>query len=126
MIAPELLKHQDEFARVSGGLPVVATLDELPADGAMHLWPEGELLARRLDDRRYVAVAPRLFTWALLWGHVDNRHGFVEHWCYPSLFAAVAAAACWDGTGDPVGWVRHPRTGRRRRDGDESREYVEP
>ncbi len=32
----------------------------------------------------------------------------------------------WEGEGEPTGWFRHPRTGRRRPDGDPEREYVMP
>jgi hypothetical protein len=39
--------------------------------------------------------------------------------------AAVLAAHEWDGTGEPVGWMRHPQTGRRRPDGDPAREYIQ-
>lgn len=48
-----------------------------------------------------------------------------DAWCYPSIRSAIRAAAQWDGQGDPPdGWHRHPRTGRRRKDGDPSTEEV--
>ena len=37
---------------------------------------------------------------------------------------AVATLETWDGVGEPTGWMRHPTTGRRRPDGDPSKEYV--
>jgi hypothetical protein len=40
--------------------------------------------------------------------------------------AAVAALIAWDGKGEPEGWFRHPMSGRRRPDGDASREYTHP
>ena len=33
-------------------------------------------------------------------------------WLYPDLPTAVAAAQAWDGTGEPLGWCRHPVSGR--------------
>ena len=38
--------------------------------------------------------------------------------------AAVVALALWDGTGEPEGWMRHPTSGRRRPDGDKTKEYI--
>jgi hypothetical protein len=37
---------------------------------------------------------------------------------------AVRELNRWDGQGEPQDWFRHPKTGRRRPDGDPSREYV--
>lgn len=30
----------------------------------------------------------------------------------------------WDGGGEPTGWMRNPKTGRRRPDGDAAQEWV--
>lgn len=51
------------------------------------------------------------FTYAIrsdvdLWG-IGNR------WCYKGYAKAKAAFDAWDGTGEPLGWHRHPDTGRR-------------
>jgi hypothetical protein len=114
-------------------LPVVAKLGDLPGDGAWAYWlePIGDdqythRLARRLDDNRYVAVLPLLFTWGVVVGRVVDETGYDDRWCYSSLEAAVAYATVWDGDGEPEGWHRHPPTGRRRPDGDPTKEYVNP
>lgn len=38
----------------------------------------------------------------------------------------MSALEEWDGTGEPEGWMCHPRTGRRRPNGDPNQEYCEP
>lgn len=97
------------------------------ADG---MWPA---MARHLDGEpgadngRYVAVVPYAYTWAVIVGcyrWADAGHD--DRWCYKTRLAAAAAAHVWDGHGEPVGWHRHPDTGRRRPEGDPTREYVNP
>jgi hypothetical protein len=50
-----------------------------------------------------------------------------DFWCYEGAKGLVGIAV-WDGVGDdpPGGWHRHGGSGRRRPDGDASREYVNP
>jgi hypothetical protein len=52
--------------------------------------------------------------------------GFIDDaFYYTTEVAAVTAAVQWSGHGDaPVGWFRHPQSGRRREDGDPARETV--
>jgi hypothetical protein len=52
--------------------------------------------------------------------------GFIDSaFYYATEVAAVTAAVQWSGHGDaPVGWYRHPQSGRRREDGDPARETV--
>jgi hypothetical protein len=46
--------------------------------------------------------------------------GYNDRWCYHSHLAAAQALEGWDGDGEPEGWHRHPKTGRRRdEDGNE-------
>jgi hypothetical protein len=52
------------------------------------------------------------------WGH--------DHTYYYRHGKAAQALAVWNGEHDPDGWIRHPQTGRRRPDGDASKEYVWP
>jgi len=56
-----------------------------------------------------------------LWFHDDE-------WDYDTPALAFAAAQGWDpaATPEPAGWMRHPSSGRRRPDGDPTREYVRP
>jgi len=92
--------------------------------GADYLW------ARLLDDgRRGVYLMP-LFSGSLRLGiglHGDDS--LTDVWDYSSdvpgcVDAGWRAAIGWDGTGEPEGWYRHPRTGRRRPDGDPAKEVV--
>ncbi len=107
----------------------ISILPQLPEDTSLWVWwdDRGEkMLVRRLDDRRYVGILPLLFTHAVIWGYTDDAWGYEDRWCYHSAREAIAAASRWDGTGEPEGWHRHPRTGRRRENGDPSTEYVNP
>ncbi|MBB5496877.1 hypothetical protein [Paraburkholderia sp. MM5384-R2] len=45
---------------------------------------------------------------------------------YRDRESATNALLAWDGTGEPSDWWRHPQSGRRRHDGDPSREYYQP
>lgn len=103
-----------------------------------HLWPGWSTglrvaLARHLDgnptdpDARFVAVVPYAYTWAVIVGFY--RLAMMCHedrWCYHTMAAAVAAAHVWDGQDEPVGWHRHPSTGRRRENGDPTQEHIRP
>lgn len=57
-------------------------------------------------------------------GPADDPSGFDDVWCYESVPAAIDALEVWDGEGEPAGWMRHPRSGRRRPEGDPAQEYV--
>lgn len=81
------------------------------------------LAERTLPDGRRLAVLPLLFGAARLGVGPPTCTEFDDVWDYPSAAAAIAAAETWDGTGEPDGWHRHPRTKRYRPDGDPSREY---
>jgi hypothetical protein len=118
-------------------LPVAA--DNLAGlTGDWHLWPGWTAgmwpaLARHLDgtpgapSARFVAVVPYAFTWAVIVGRYESAEMWHDdRWCYKTRTAAVAAGHVWDGTGEPVGWHRHPSTGRRRPDGDPGQEYLCP
>ena len=78
---------------------------------------------RFFANGRTAVLQRLLFTYALL---ADlNEWGYEDRWCYGSYAKAKAALDAWDGEGEPSGWHRHPDTGRRRPDGDATREYVE-
>lgn len=128
-VGPAVLAIVDPFdpaGRPGDDVPVIAQLADL-GDTGWHAWaevPGAHILVRRLDERRYVGIRPLMFTWGLIWGYVDDAHGYEDRWCYHDLVTAVAAATVWDGTGDPAGWHRHPTSGRRRPEGDPTREFV--
>lgn len=99
---------------------------DFPDHWALWRWGELDALARRLDDDRWVAVVPFLYTWAIIVGYNMTVAVYHDRWCYHSLEAAVAAAHVWDGTGEPAGWHRHPASGRRRHNGDPATETILP
>lgn len=65
------------------------------------------------------------FTYAILAG--IERWGYDRRWCYETYTDALRGLVEWsmrNGEGEPTGWHRDPTTGRRRPDGDPSKEYV--
>lgn len=68
---------------------------------------------RVLPDGRWAAVMPLFATHAVIVGQLGDENGYDDRWCYGSALAAHAALAVWDGTGEPAGWHRHPKSGRR-------------
>lgn len=83
--------------------------------------------------RRFLEPGARtLDVYPLLWGRArlcvsrTPETQFIDDvFEYPSLESAVSALSLWDGTGDaPYGWDRHPRSGRRRPEGDATKEQV--
>lgn len=108
-------------------LKTIRELAELPAElDEWFQWPWGSHMAlvRRLDDRRYIAVIPFIYTHAIVWGWIDEPMEYADRWCYHVPLVAVAAATVWDGEGEPEGWHRHPRSGRRRENGDPATEEI--
>jgi hypothetical protein len=86
------------------------TLEGLTGDWHIWQWGAQWSLVRRLDERRYVAVVPYLFTWGVIVGQLKGQGMFHdERWCYHDLTNAVSAATVWDGHGEPAGWHRHVR-----------------
>lgn len=81
---------------------------------------------KAIGDGLYAAIKPLLFHWTMIVGEVGDRFGYLDRWCFGSRSLAEGALETWNGAGDPVGWHRHPATGRRRPDGDPSREYIAP
>ena len=67
---------------------------------------------KQLPDGRLCGVLRLMFHWTI---HVDIDHcGYADKYCYQTLPGALVALIEWDGTGDPDGWHRHFKTGRRR------------
>lgn len=106
-------------------LGVLPDLSDLPDDRfAWCDWPHWRGIVRRLDDTRFVAVTPFMYTHAIIIGWIGDTTGYEDRWCYHDAGTAIAAASAWDGVGEPEGWHRHPSSGRRR---DESgREWINP
>lgn len=78
---------------------------------------------RPLGSGRYACIMPLMFTAAIIVGRVGSMC-YDNRWCFHSHDAAKRALDAWNGVGEPEGWHRHPTTGRRRPDGDASREYI--
>lgn len=79
---------------------------------------------KELPDGRIIGVNRLLFHWTL---HVDiHEGGYEDRYCYQMRYGALLAMGKWDGAGDPEGWHRHPKSGRRRPGGDASKEYIDP
>jgi hypothetical protein len=80
---------------------------------------------RVLPDGRVAALMEiNTWTWAIVTG--IHPYGHMDAFYFHSLEAARCGMDLWDGTGEPQGWFRHPQSGRRRPDGDASREHVQP
>lgn len=80
---------------------------------------------RLLDDGRYLAVD------RLLWGYARLGIGvgtgvYEDEWHYETAQLALAAMAAFNPDKEPHGWHRHPSSGRRRPNGDASKEFVRP
>lgn len=79
---------------------------------------------RYLDDGRVIVLYNMLTNFRIVIGDDWN----IENgWCYARDRFGIAWAAllAWDGEGDPPdGWHRNPFDGRRRVDGDPTREEV--
>jgi hypothetical protein len=80
---------------------VIRALSE--AGGYMDLSMRGEA--------GWVAIRPLMFTHAIISGIDELSHE--GRWCYKDYRSAKAALDAWDGTGEPTGWHRHPKSGRR-------------
>lgn len=60
-----------------------------------------------------------MFTAAIITLDPDQYSEYYEdRWCYHSREAALQALNNWVSGPEPVGWHRHPSTGRRRENGD--------
>lgn len=86
------------------------------------------LHVRQLPDGRAVYLMPHSFGGLRLNIGTPGSLCFDDEWHYQGgqWREAWCAALGWDGEGDPEGWYRHPATGRRRPDGDPSKEYFHP
>jgi hypothetical protein len=76
---------------------------------------------------RYAAINQFLFTFGIIVGDIGDNYGYRDRYCFERLEVALAALAEWSARsfeGEPLGWHRHPDSGRRRPDGDPSREYI--
>jgi hypothetical protein len=80
--------------------------------------------AKNLGGGVYAAVKPLLFHWTMIVGLIGDRCSTFDRYCFLTRGLAEWGLRAWDGTGEPVGWHRHPATGRRRSGGDPAAEYI--
>lgn len=88
-------------------------------------WTIGETA----NGKHFIEVIPQMFNFRLVVTPKDLPTTYDDMWCYKGLTEALLNAMMWDGNypeTEPMGWFRHPPTGRRRDDGDPSTEYVLP
>jgi len=85
------------------------------------------LCVRELGDGRAVYLRELLFDGLQVGLGRLGEDSYDEVWDYQAEQAddAWRAAIGWDGAGEPEGWYRHLRTGRRRPGGNASQQYVE-
>jgi len=80
-----------------------------------------------MGNGRYCCIAPFAFTHAIITGRMGDNWGYADRWCFENIGLALTALFDWAGKdfeGEPQGWHRHPDSGRRRPEGDASKEYV--
>lgn len=98
-----------------------ALLELVPDMGTLQKTEDELIACRDLPNGLHGCLMPMTFGKARLVvaSQVDKHEIYDDGWCYESPVMAMMALAAWDGEGDPpVGWHRHIRTGRRRKDGD--------
>lgn len=85
----------------------------------------GALAVKLLEDGRELTLYPMTFGKTRLCIGDAGAPTLDDFWCYEGAKGLVGIAE-WDGVGvdPPGGWHRHGGSGRRRPDGDASREYV--
>lgn len=95
---------------------MTATMTRPMAKGALATWlhQNGYTHIRELPDGRWAAIMPLIFTTAIVTGTWAGAvYGYDDRWCYRTPDMARVALEAWNGQGEPIGWHRHPDTGRR-------------
>ena len=85
--------------------------------------------ARPIGGHRWAAIHHFAFTDAILVGDMFDDWGYADRWCFERGPLALYALDEWESRefeGEPIGWHRHPDSGRRRPGGDPTREYINP
>lgn len=87
----------------------------------------GYLDVTRTGPDTYAGIKRLMFHYTLFSGVIEFTSGWENHWCYVDYAAAKVALVDWQAAGwvgEPEGWHRNPRTGRRRANGDPATEYI--
>lgn len=83
-----------------------------------------------IGNGQVVYVERLMFHWAMKTADIGDQIGFDGRWCFEgsSPIRVLNALVEWQERGfkgEPTGWRRHPKSGRRRNDdGDPATEYV--
>ena len=88
-------------------------------------WHEEYTLVTSIGNHGECGLCELLYTTAIVSGL--NSWGYEDRWCYHTYLSAARALVEWIANPDwpePKGWHRHPDSGRRRPDGDASKEYI--
>lgn len=105
-------------------LQIIAVLGETPGGDPIPPEHEDALYWRALPDGREITVA-RLGTFVRLTIGVRGSGTYDDGFDYFVPKRAVEAARIWSGDGDPLdGWHRNINTGRRRENGDPTKETI--
>ncbi len=81
-----------------------------------------------MGDGHCLIVARLLFHWTVRRSEIGNFDSYIERWCYAAPLLAEASIIEWRSRGfegEPLGWHKHPDTGRVRPNGDPSKEHKE-
>lgn len=90
--------------------------------GRLHVL--GYSYIKPIDELHWAGLFQFAFTWAIIVGRFDDMSCYLDRWCYHDFDHAKQSLLAWNGAKEPGGWHRHPVTGRRRENGDASKEYV--
>ena len=91
--------------------------------------PDGGVRLKETETH-FIDVIPMIYNWRIVTTPKNFPKVYDRGWCYAGRdkTPAVLAALAWDPDTEeePMGWIKQaaPPTGRRRPDGDPSREYV--
>ena len=78
-------------------------------------------------EGKWIGIQRLMFHWTMHEGKIGDMCGHDRRFCYQTFDLASEALNDWmirGFSGEPNGWHRDPYTGRRRPDGDPTREYV--
>jgi hypothetical protein len=86
---------------------------------------------RMIGEGRYVCIVSFLYTKAIIVGELREKGGYVDRWCFHTMEGATRAFDEWKPefaggrlVNEPLGWHRHPNSGRYREHGDPGQERV--
>jgi hypothetical protein len=108
--------------------PNLASADELEWLAEMAA-ANGYVRPVPMGDGKYACLCIFAFTYGIITGRMFNDWTYEDRWCYEHPYVAHKALEEWQERhfeGEPIGWHRHPDSGRRRPDGDPSKEYINP